>query len=74
MSDEAVADKWQLVKIGDTIWLTKLDGDEPLIYYYHTTFKNFVRAPIYVGPPPEKGLARPRSRTAARRRKSPRRG
>ena len=74
MSDEAVADKWQLVKIGDTIWLTKLDGEEPVIYYYHTTFRNFVRAPIYVGPPQLKGVGRGRSRPAPRRRKSPRRG
>jgi hypothetical protein len=70
MDKEGVSDKWQLSKIGETVWLTKLDGDEPLIYYYHATFKNFVRAPIYQGPPPTERPGPSRARKRSRQRRS----
>ena len=46
----ATEDKWTLTHVGNVTWLVRLDGDEPVVYYYHEQFRNFVRAPLYVNP------------------------
>jgi hypothetical protein len=46
----SAGDKWTLNAIGNHVWLYRLDGDEPLVYYYHENFRNFVKAPLYIDP------------------------